>query len=108
VVRTRSRRYFERFLKLFNEHDVSPAIVLMPYHPVALEAFRAVGWQAKHDWLRGYLENLQDSYDFTVLDYTELKSFGGNQDGFYDGSHVTAENARLILEQAVEDAPECF
>ena len=105
---TRSRRYFKKLLKLYNDHGVTPAIVVMPYHPVPLAAFRAAGWQAKNDRLLTYLRGLQDTYDLRVLDYTEIESFGGRPEYFYDGSHVTRENARLILEQAFRDAPECF
>jgi hypothetical protein len=105
---TRSHRYFEKLLRLYNDHGVTPAIVIMPFHPVALEAFREVGWQAKNDALLAYLHGLQQTYDLRVLDYTEIESFGGDPRYFYDGSHVMKENARLILDQAVRDAPECF
>ncbi len=104
----RSRSYFKKLLKLYNDHGVTPAVVVMPYHPVALEAFRAAGWQAKNDRLLRFLKGLRETYDLRVLDYTEIASFGGRAKYFYDGSHVTKENARLILEQAVRDAPECF
>ena len=43
-----------------------------------------------------------------MLDYTELASFHGDPDAFYDGAHVTAVNARRILAQAVKDAPQAF
>ncbi len=95
---SRSRRYFEKLLRLYNDHGVTPAIVLMPQHPVALAAFREVGWQAKNDALLAYLHGLEDEYDLRVLDYTEIESFGGKARYFYDGSHVTKENARLLLD----------
>ncbi|MBN2204003.1 MAG: hypothetical protein JW767_03170 [Thermoleophilia bacterium] len=108
VDQSRPRHYFEKLLRLYNDHGVTPAIVLMPQHPVALAAFREVGWQAKNDALLAYLHGLEDEYDLRVLDYTEIESFGGKARYFYDGSHITRENARLLLEQAVRDAPECF
>lgn len=105
---TRARRYFERTLRLFNLHDVEPVLVIMPYHPTALAAFREVGWQAKADAFQEYLRGLQGEYAFHLLDYTEIESFGGTPDGFYDGSHVKYANARRILAQAVADAPSGF
>ncbi len=105
---SRSRLYFEKLLRVCNDRGVTPAIVVMPQHPVGLEAFREVGWQEKNDALLAYLRGLEGAYDLRVLDYTEIASFGGKARYFYDGSHVTRENARLILEQAVRDAPECF
>jgi hypothetical protein len=106
--RTRSRQYFERTLRLFNLHDVVPVLVIMPYHPTALAAFRAVGWDEKEKQLRLYLESLRGAYRFHLLDYTEIAAFNGLEEAFYDGAHVTSANARRILAQAVEDAPEGF
>ncbi len=105
---TRARRYFERTLRLFNLHGVEPALVIMPYHPTVLAAFREVGWQAKADAFTEYLRSLEDEYDFHLLDYTEIESFGGTPEDFYDGSHIKSVNARRILGQAVKDAPGAF
>lgn len=104
----RARKYFERTLQLFNLHDVEPVLVIMPYHPTALAAFRAVGWGAKEKALKTYLKSLRGAYRFHLLDYTDIESFRGSRDAFYDGAHVTAANARRILAQAVEDAPAGF
>jgi len=104
----RSRYYFERTLRLFNLHGVAPVIVVMPYHPEALAAFRAVGWQTKLDDLTSYLDGLEDRYRVHVVDYTEIEAFGGTPEGFYDGSHIKSVNARRILDQIVEDVPGAF
>ncbi len=106
--RTRAQAYFERTLELFNLHGVTPVLVIMPYHPTVLQAFRAVGWQEKADESKAFLESLRSRYAFTLLDYTDIASFGGTADAFYDGAHVKAENATRILEQAVKDAPGGF
>jgi hypothetical protein len=103
-----SKYYFRMLLQLYNDHGVKPVLVIMPYHPEALSAFRAVGWQKKLDDLKGYLFRLQRRYQFHLLDYTDISSFGGKPQWFYDGAHVTKQNARLILQQAVKQAPECF
>jgi len=105
---SRARTYFERTLKLFNLHDVEPVLVIMPYHPEALSAFRAVGWDEKEDAFKTYLESLRGEYRFHLLDYTELAAFRGDAGAFYDGSHVKAANARRILRRAVKDAPAAF
>ena len=80
----------------------------MPYHPTALAAFRAVGWGAKERAFKTYLTSLRGTYRFHLLDYTDIASFHGSRDAFYDGAHVKAANARRILAQAVKDAPEAF
>jgi len=103
-----SKFYFRKLLRLYNGHGVTPVIVIMPYHPEALSAFRAVGWEKKLTGLKDYLSKLHGRYDFRVLDYTDIGSFGGKSRWFYDGAHITKENARLILQKAVKSAPECF
>jgi hypothetical protein len=105
---TRAKTYFERTLQLFSLHDVEPVLVIMPYHPTALAAFREAGWDAKEQAFRAYLESLRGTYRFHLLDYTDLASFHGDAGAFYDGAHITAVNARRILMQAVKDAPEAF
>ena len=104
----RSKHYFEKTLRLFNLHGVEPVLVIMPYHPEALAAFRAVGWQDKLDALDAYLLSLQGRYAFHVLDYSEIESFGGSADGFYDGAHVKRENVRRIVRQVIADVPGAF
>jgi len=106
--RGRAKSYFEKTLRLFNLHDVAPVLVIMPYHPQALAAFRAAGWQDKLDALQAYLRRLQGRYAFRVLDYTEIDSFDGRDDAFYDGAHVKRENARRIVRQVVADLPGAF
>jgi hypothetical protein len=105
---SRAKMYFERTLQLYNLHGVEPVLVIMPYHPTALAAFRAAGWDVKEDAFKAYLDGLHGAYRFHVVDYTDIAAFHGTADGFYDGAHITAENARRILVQAVKDAPEAF
>jgi hypothetical protein len=106
--KTRARKFFERTLQLFNLHGVEPVLVIMPYHPAALSAFRAVGWDVKEEEFKAYLESLRGAYRFHLLDYTDIASFHGLEDAFYDGAHIRAANARRILSQAVKDAPAAF
>ena len=47
-------------------------------------------------------------YDFALLDYSRIESFGGDPSDFYDGVHVKAENARRIIDTAFRDAPAAF
>jgi hypothetical protein len=105
---TRAKEYFERTLRLYNVHGVEPLLVIMPYQPEALAAFRAAGWDVKEAAFKTYLDSLRGLYRFKLLDYTDIAAFHGGADGFYDGAHVTAENARRILAQAVKDEPGAF
>jgi len=104
----RCKQYFEMTLKLFNDMGSKPVLVIMPYQPRALAAFEAVGWMKKEQRLITYLNGLKKKYSFKVLNFLWLKSFHGDPNAFYDGAHVTVKNARLIVAQAVKEAPGCF
>ncbi|HET6495402.1 MAG TPA: hypothetical protein VFH61_08575, partial [Thermoleophilia bacterium] len=105
----RARAYFEKTMALFNEQGVTPCIVMMPYQPRAFRALSAVPqWKTSFEEFRAYLKDMRATYDFRLLDYTQVGSFGGRDDEFFDGAHVTVENSRLLLRKAVQQAPECF
>jgi len=108
VKQARSHLYFEKTIAFCNRHGVIPLVVIMPYHPKVLEAFRAVGWEVKVDRLRAYLAGLQTRCDLRVVDLLDIAMFGGDPDEFYDGAHVTAENCDRIIRHVVTVAPECF
>ncbi len=106
--KTRAMAYFTRTLRLLNEHQIKPVIVIMPYQPQALSAFMSVGWGVKQRWLRTYLTKLQEHFDFKVLNCLQLSSFGGDPNGFYDGAHLTAGNSRRLIRYIVRRVPSCF
>ena len=108
VEQERSLLYFEKTVRLFNEHGAAPVVVIMPYHPRVLQAFREVGWQTKVDGLHETLADARTRLDFEVVDMMEIDAFGGDADEFYDGAHVTAANSRLIIREVVETVPQCF
>lgn len=104
----RAHAYFEKAVQLFNAHDVVPVVVLMPYHPRALRAFREVGFQRQVDELLRYFKQAKTRCDFRVVNLIDIRSFDGDPRWFYDGAHVTRENARRIIKRTVELAPVCF
>ena len=104
----RARSYFEAAVRLFNAHGVQPVVVVMPYHPRALRAFRKVGFQRQVDELLAYFKRAQTRCDFRVVNAVDIRSFGGEPRWFYDGAHVTRENARRIIKRVVAQAPQSF
>jgi hypothetical protein len=105
---SRSRQYFERTLGFLNECGITPILVSMPVHPTVLAVFREHDWQARQDEFVDYLDGLEDKHDFRFLDLTEVSSFGGDPDGFYDGVHIDAANTRRIVDTLSKTFPELF
>ena len=97
------RRYFERALALMNDQGVRPVIVLTPVHPKLLAKLRPLGWTKRHRQVLDYLHSLQKDYDFVLLDYSTIDSFGGRPADFYDGVHMTVPNTRRLLRAVAGD-----
>jgi hypothetical protein len=72
-------------------------IVLMPIHPRVLAVMRRHGVGGEREKLRTYLTGLEAEYDIKVLDFTEISSFNGSRNWFYDGVHVTRRNSNRII-----------
>ncbi len=104
----RSQRYFAQTLDLLSEMGTTQAVVLMPLHPRLLAAVRAAGWQARRAEVLTYLKGLQDRYGFGLLDCSDLATFGGDPDEFYDGFHMKRANARKLTGNVVAKLPTAF
>ena len=94
---SRARSYFEKTVKLLNEHGTSPIIVLMPIHPRVLRVMRAHDMGGERQKLREYLAVFGQTAQIKVLDLTTITSFNGRADWFYDGVHITRGNANRVI-----------
>ncbi len=104
----RSQRYFDQTMDLLAQMETTQAVVLMPLHPRLLAAVRAAGWQKRHDEVMTYLTGLQAKYGFGLLDCSELATFGGDPQQFYDGFHIKRANARKLTRSVVAKLPSAF
>lgn len=105
---TRTRRYFEKTLAYMNEHGCEPLLIIMPVHPKVIKAVRDEHWDNRRASFAEYLAVLQETYRFTVLDFTFISSFDGDPAAFYDGVHMKKANLRRLLRAAVKQAPWAF
>ena len=94
---TRSRVYFEKTVALLNEHGTTPIIVLMPVHPRVLRVMRTHHMGGERQRLRNYLAAYGQTAQIKVLDFTSIRSFNGRADWFYDGVHITRDNANRVI-----------
>lgn len=100
---TRAKSYFERTIRLLNEHGTTPIVVLMPIHPRVLRVMENHGLGGDRQRLREYLAELSRTCSIKVLDFTTIRSFNGKAAWFYDGVHITRRNAnRVILAAKVQ------
>ena len=104
----RAQRYFERTLRLLSQMGTTQAVVLMPLHPRLLAAVRSAGWEERHDEVMTYLTEIQGRFGFGLLDCSDLATFHGDQQQFYDGFHVKRANARKLTRSVVAKFPAVF
>jgi hypothetical protein len=83
-----------------NAHGATPVVVMNPLHPALLRALRKQGFPA-HRWSVRYLRALQRTYRFDFIDLTDVRTFHGLPNGFFDPTHVSVQNMRLMLKYVV-------
>ncbi len=90
--------YVEKTLRLFASWGGTGVVVLTPTHPRVLEELQTAGWNRRHAEVLELLEGLQQQYDFAVVDMTSIDAFGGDPSGFFDATHMTAENQHRMID----------
>jgi hypothetical protein len=91
------KTYLERTLRDMNSWGEAPVIVLTPMHPNLIRQLAPVGWSGRHKDLVSYLERLRSTYRFRFLDFSSIRSFGGERHGFYDPVHMREANLHRML-----------
>lgn len=97
--------YFERFLRLADDHGAEVAIVLTPVHPVfrqyLVEHTDYLPLLLRLRALLGEMEQRHPSMR-AVVDMSQVENFAGDPEGFFDEAHLTTRNADLILERVLD------
>jgi len=93
-----------RVIEVMNGYGATPVIVLPPYHPDLLAALEPLGWDARHKEVLAYFADLRRSCRFVLVDLSDIASFHGRPDGFYDGVHLSVGMMRRMLGVVVERA----
>lgn len=97
------KRYFEKFLKLCRDRGIRLIVFVNPKPECLLRLLRKdPDFMCSHREMTGYLEKLSGEYAFDFCDFTSVKSFGGNDEDFFDGAHYGYYNSDRILEKLLE------
>ena len=96
--------YVEKTLQLFASWGGAGVVVLTPTQPEVLTAAQEAGWRLRHAETLRLLEQLQQQYDFAIVDMTSVSSFGGDPAGFFDATHMTHENQRRMIDAVLSQA----
>jgi len=89
-------------ISLMNQWGATPVIVLTPYHPNLYRFISARNYLKRHAEVIAYFTWLQNhGLKFVLLDFTDIKSWGGWASGFYDGTHMRASLTKMLFLQAL-------
>jgi hypothetical protein len=97
-----AQKYFEDTLALMNEQGEAPLIVLTPINPKLRKYIDPLGWPERHQQVLDYLESLRSTYDFEFIDITDITTWDGDPEGFYDGVHMTTDNTARAAEYVLK------
>jgi hypothetical protein len=95
---------FEQTIAAMNHWKIRPIIVVTPVHPRFERTIGPLGWTLRHRQLVSYLRSQQASLQFDLLDASNLRSFGGRPNGFYDGVHMKVANVRRLVDWIIKHA----
>jgi len=89
----------ERLFALVDTYNALLVLVFLPYEPAALAEMRQIeSYVAVDTALRAFLAEQQATYDFTVVDLTDLDTWGGDPNGFIDDYyHMDQANADRVI-----------
>jgi len=109
TIERRPKRWFGKTLDYMNnELDATPVLVMMPVQPDVLKRIGPGGFWDAHRQVMDYLDSLRGTYRFKLVDLTDIASFGGDPQNFYDGYHPKAENTRRIIDEILRRFPNAF
>jgi hypothetical protein len=95
---------FEQMLKLAAARSIRVRLFATTFHPAVLaEMVKLPAFNQVHADAVQYLSAAATRYQgVTFADFTEITSFGGDQDNFFDGVHIRQENGRRQLERLLQ------
>lgn len=100
------KEFWEEFLRICHERSIRVYAYMTPLHPELLETvnnmerFDAAALYAEAN---EYLSRTVAEVGGVFRDYTDVTSFGGDPEGFYDVVHLQPENGDILLRDLFGD-----
>jgi hypothetical protein len=88
--------YLESTLQYCHEHGFRAVVFLTPWHPRVIEALQPMGFSRRHDAILKRVSAMSEASGAQVYDFSDVSSFDGIADGFFDGIHIDERNASRL------------
>jgi hypothetical protein len=97
--------YLDESLRLLKSWNDTAVIVITPISPKLKALLAPLGWNDRHRDLVSELQRLKQRYPFTLLDLSDVRTWGGSTRGFADGVHLQPSNMQRLTETVLARAP---
>ncbi len=96
------KRYWEDFMGICEDRGIKVYAFMPPVHPQLLELLDEVGADALIQEVADYVEETVTQAGGVFRDYTDIRSFGGDPDLFYDEIHMRPQNGERLLRHLLD------
>jgi hypothetical protein len=104
-IRLRSITLFREFLETARARGIEVRVMLLPLNPRFEERILTPELRKVRGELSAVLRRNCDSFGFVYRDFSDLSSYGGDPNEFWDGSHQTPANLRRMVNALFGIAP---
>jgi hypothetical protein len=94
--------YLEDMIRYGQQRGARVVLFITTLHPRVITAVNSKGYAARYAEVQQLLERLKRQYGVEVYDFSTTEKFGGQDDWFYDGSHIDERNADLITHRMLD------
>jgi hypothetical protein len=94
--------YLEDILQYARARNMRVVLFITTLHPRVIEAVNSKRYAARYAEVKVLLDRLGRQYGAEVYDFTSTDKFGGQNDWFYDGSHIDERNADLLTHKMLD------
>ena len=95
----RRMEYWEDILRLCDEKGIELYVYMPPVHPSLREVLVDAGAEGIINEVSGYLDATVTEAGGTYRDFSDLESFAGDPEMFYDGVHMWTENCERMIRE---------
>lgn len=91
------RQAFEQMLQLANDRGVTPVIAITAMHPDCIRVCGPAGWTARRAEVRAMLDELDERYEFRLVDLSIPATWRGSGADFFDEIHLRPLGAARVV-----------
>lgn len=88
--------YWYETLETCSSHGINVITFMAPNHPRLAEKITEIGADVVYDEIKAIIAQSVTRHDGIFFDFSDIESFGGDPDLFYDGVHMQKENMELM------------